>query len=99
MADINTAPFSWWLESVISDVYNIEPACIAMEMRDKEGRVYTSYWQMDENDRACIIDALKEDGFMDFLRNNKEVIMQIINGEEGDEDGLCEADPKTDSEG
>ena len=99
MVDIESAPFSHWLESVVKDIYNLVPACIAVEMRDKEGRVYSSYWQMDGNDRACIIDALREDGILEFIRNNKDIILDIINEEEGDEDGLCETDPETDSTG
>ena len=97
MADIESSPFSGWLEGVVRDMYDIEPRCIEMAMRDSEGRVYTAYWQMDSNDRACIIDAMQDDRLMDFLRNNKEMILEMLN--EDDEDGLCETDTETDSTG
>lgn len=97
MANIESSPFSAWLEDVLRELYDIEPACIAMEMRDSDGRVYTSYWQIDSNDRACIIDAMQDDKLVDFFRNNKDMILEILNEE--DEDGLCEPNSETDSTG
>ena len=93
------AEYAPWLETVVKDMVELKPVCIQMAMRDAEGRVYTSYWCMDANDRACIMDAIKTDGFLEFLRDNREAITEILNESEDDEDGLCEADPETDSEG
>lgn len=92
MADISTAPYSQWLEGVVRDLYDIEPVCIAMEMRDAAGQVYTSYWQMDANDMACIIDSLQNEATLNFIRAYKDEIMAILNEEGDEEDGLCETD-------
>ncbi len=79
-------------------MYEIEPACIALEMRDATGRVFTAYWQMDDYDRACIVNAIQDDGMLMFFRNNRDAILDILN--EGDEeDGLQESDTETDSTG
>lgn len=99
MANIESSPFSGWLEGVVRDMYDIEPQCIEMAMRDSEGRVYTAYWQMDRNDRACILDAIRDDGIMAFIADNREDIKAILNGEGDEEDGLCESDTETDSTG
>lgn len=92
MASIETAPYSQWLESVVRDLYDIEPVCIAMEMRDTEGQVYTSYWGMDANDLSCFIDTLKNESIMIFVRDNKQLILDILHEEGGEGDGLCETD-------
>ena len=46
-----------------------------------------------------IKDALYDDALMEFLRVNKDMVKEILEGEEDDEDGLCESDTETDSEG
>lgn len=90
MADIENAPFSEWLESAVRDLYDLEPTCIAMGMRDAEGQVYTSYWQMDANDMACVIDALQNEATLNFIKANKDEILSILNGEGDEDDGLPE---------
>lgn len=99
MADIDSSPFSGWLEGVVRDMYTIEPQCIQLAMRDVGGKVYTAYWQLDANDLACIIDAMKHDGILRFIQENRDSILEILNEEEGDEDGLCESDTEADSTG
>lgn len=46
-----------------------------------------------------MIGAMQDDDLLDFLAVNKDVITGILNGEEDDEDGLCESDTEADSEG
>ena len=99
MADIDSAPFSGWLEGVIKDMYDIEPSCIALALRDSDGKVFTSYWNMDANDLSCIIDTLKEEALLTFVRNNRKLFLEIFNEEGDEEDGLCESDTETDSTG
>ena len=36
---------------------------------------------------------------LDFLAVNADTILEILNGEDGDEDGLQDADTEADSEG
>ena len=46
-----------------------------------------------------MIGAMQDDDLLDFLAVNKDVVAEILNGEEDDEDGLQDADTETDSEG
>lgn len=98
-ADFDSAPFSPWLESVVKELFDINPVSIAMQMRDADEKVYTCYWNVSANDRAVMIDALADDGKLDWLRENRDLVLEILNDEEGEEDGLCESDTETDSEG
>lgn len=99
MREIADARFVPWLESVIKEVFDIDPVAIAMQMRDKDGKPYTCYWEVSPDDRAIMIDAMKDDARMDWLRNNKDLVLEILNEEEVDDDGLFEDDTETDSDG
>ena len=46
-----------------------------------------------------MIGAMQDDDLLDFLAVNKDVVAEILNGEEDGEDGLCESDTEADSEG
>ena len=81
------------------EMFDIDPVAIAMEMRDAKGQTYTCYWEVSRDDRACMIGAMQDDDLLDFLAVNKDVVAEILNGEEDDEDGLQDADTETDSEG
>ena len=81
------------------ELFDIDPTAIAMQMRDAEGQTYTCYWNCSTDDRACMADAMHDDGMFEFFRNNKEALREILDEEEEDEDGLCEPDTEADSEG
>ena len=95
--DFSTRPYAQWLEDTIRELVSIDPLCIAMQMRDEEGKTYTCYWNCNRNDRAVMVDAIHDDDLLDLIRNNKELILDILNEE--DDDGLCEADTEADSQG
>ena len=80
-------------------MFDIDPTSIAMEMRDANGRTYTCYWNCSRDDRACMIGGMEDDDMLDFLAVNADTIMEILNGEDGDEDGLQDSDTEADSEG
>ena len=46
-----------------------------------------------------MIGAMQDDDLLEFLTVNKDVVAEILNGEEDDEDGLQDADTEADSEG
>jgi hypothetical protein len=46
-----------------------------------------------------MMDALHDDALMEFLRANKDIVKEILDGEVDDDDGLCESDTEADSEG
>lgn len=92
------------METVIKDLFDVDPMCVALQMRDANGKSYTSYWNCSQDDRAVMMDAMREDWLFNFLQNNREEIREILESdddeEEGDEeDGLCETDTGADSEG
>ena len=82
------------------DMFEIDPVSIALQMRDNTGQTYTSYWQCSRDDLAIMADAIAEDKIISLLRDSREALMEIIDGEEGeDDDGLCKPDTEVDSEG
>ena len=57
-------------------------------MIDSEGKVYTCYWNVSEDDRAIMSDALHNDAMFAFIRDNKEEILEILHADDDDdEDG------------
>ena len=56
-----------------------------LQMRDAEGKSYTCYWQVDADDRAVMLDAIQQDEWFDFIRNNRDLIAEILM-EDGDEE-------------
>ena len=78
-------PYAAWLEQTVQELFDICPVCIAMQMIDANGQAFTCYWNVNQNDRAVMVDSMREDGLLDTIRNNKDLINAILNGEEDDE--------------
>lgn len=89
-------PYAEWLEGVIRDLFGINPSCISMQMRDVTGKSFSCYWNCSADDRAVMVDAMKQDGMFEWVRNNRREILEILN-EEDEDDELCEADNETHS--
>jgi len=73
-------------------------------MRGADGKTYTSYWNVSQDDRAVMVDAMQEDGFLSMVRANREILLDILNNgddddEDGDEDELQETDTDSNSTG
>lgn len=77
-------PYAEWLESVLRDLYGVNPNAIALQMRDDKGKTYTCYWQVSDDDRAIMMDAMRQDGLWSFIEANREAIAELLS--EGDED-------------
>lgn len=75
-------PYAAWLEQTVQELFDICPVCIAMQMVDANGQPFTCYWNVTPNDRAIMIDAMREDAILDFFRNNRDTVNAILNGEE-----------------
>ena len=84
MADISEMPYAAWLEQTVQELFDICPVCIAMQTIDANGQAFTCYWNVNQNDRAVMLDSMREDGILDFLRNNRDMVNAILNGEEED---------------
>ena len=89
-------PYAAWLESVIREMVKTDPAAIAMEMMGDDGMVYTCYNNTSPNDRACMIDAMRDDAREQWIKDNAEFVRAILGGEE-DEDELQDDDSEIDS--
>lgn len=82
--------YAGWLEECVKGLVDIDPECIAMEMTDKAGRVFTCYWRVSADDRARFIRAMEDDDRMEWLRENREAVLEILDEDEEveAEDGL-----------
>lgn len=97
--DLTTRPFAHWLEECIREMINANPEAIAMSMVSEYGLVSTCYYNTSANDRACMIDAMRDDAHWEFIFSNKKEIRAVLEDDsEGEEDGLQDADSEVDSE-
>lgn len=96
--DWSSKPFAPWLEESIKEMMDANPVAIAMEMVDEYGMVSTCYYNTSPNDRAIMIDAMRDDGREMWIKDNRDMIMTILNGEDDDIDKLQEDDPAPNSE-
>ena len=94
--DWTAAPYAPWLGEVIQTMVASNPVSIAMCMIDENGLVSTCYYDTSPNDRACMIDAMRDDARWAFIRDNRDEIMALLNDEDDDEDEL--QDPDTDAD-
>ena len=78
-------PYAPWLESCFRELAEIDPVSIAMQMIDKDGKVYSCYFNTSANDRAIMIDGMREDDRFAWLHDNREEIVAILKGEDGDD--------------
>ena len=96
--DWTTLPYAEWLETCISELVKATPVAIAMEMVGVDGNVLTCYYNTSPNDLACMIDAMRDDARFEFIKNNADEILAMLNGEDDEEE--CENDDvEDDSEG
>ena len=96
--DWTEKPFASWLEDTIRELVNANPVAIAMEMVDETGLVSTCYYNVSCNDRACMIDAMRDDTRWEWLYDNREEIRAILSEDGDDDDGLQDSDTETDCE-
>ncbi len=97
MTDIKEAPYAEWLEGTLREMIELEPQSIAVVMLMPDGTRGTAYWNTDDIDLAVMIDAINEDKYLGWIRKNKSELLEELNSEEDDEDGLFEPDSETDS--
>ena len=94
--DWTAAPYAPWLEETIQEMVTANPVAIAMQMIDEDGLVHTCYYNTSPNERACMIDAMRDDARWEWLYANKEEVRAIL--EDEDDDELQDADTESDSE-
>lgn len=92
--DWTAAPYAEWLEQSIQELVKANPVAIAMEMVSEDGLVSTCYYNTSPNDRACMIDAMRDDARFEFIRENRDEIRAILSDDYVDEedDGVEEGE-------
>ena len=84
MNDWQSKPYAPWLENVIRELVEADPVCVAIEMLNKSGKVLTCYYDVSSDDRARLIGGMIDDDRVEFIKNNRELIKEILEGEDGD---------------
>ena len=88
--DWTTAPYAEWLEESIQELVKANPIAIAMEMVSEDGLVSTCYYNTSPNDRACMIDAMRDDARWEFVRENRDEIRAMLSDDyvDDEDDGV-----------
>ena len=84
--DWTAAPYAEWLENCIRELVGVNPMAIAMEMVGEDGLVSTCYYNTSPNDRACMIDAMRDDARFEFIKGNRDEIRAILSDDYVDEE-------------
>ena len=95
--DWTKLPFAAWLEESIQELVKARPAAIAMQMIDEDGLVRTCYYNVSPNDRAVMIDAMRDDATWEFIYSNREEIKAVLDDEVEEDDELQEDNSEFDS--
>lgn len=95
--DWTERPYAGWLEETIGELVKADPVTIAMEMIGSDGQISTCYYNTSPNDRACMIDAMRDDARLEWVAANRECIKALLDGAEI-EDILCGEDDEDDGE-
>lgn len=85
--DWSSKPYAEWLEQVVRELASVNPCAIALEMIDEAGAVSTCYYNVSQNDRACMIGAMVDDDRMAWATENADILREIIMGEDEESDG------------
>lgn len=78
---------------------DLDPASIGLVMIMPDGTTGTAYFNVGREEMDIMQRAISDDSLLEFIKVNADIIAEILAGEDGDEDGLCEPDTETDSEG
>lgn len=92
-------PYAQWLDDTMMQLLEINPVCITINAITDDGEVLSGYWNCNANSRAIIMDAMKNDSLLEYIEDNKDTILKILNGEEEDEDEYNETDTEPDRPG
>ena len=78
---------------------DFKPVTITINAITEDGEVLSGYWNCNANSRAIIMDAMRNDSLLEYIEDNKDTILEILNREEDDEDEFTEADTEPDRPG
>ena len=92
-------PYAQWLDDTMMQLLEINPVCMTINAITDDGEVLSGYWNCSANSRAIIMDAMRNDSLLEYIEDNKDTILKILNGEEEDEDEYNETDSESDRPG
>ena len=92
-------PYAQWLDDTMMQLLDINPVCITINAITDDGEVLSGYWNCNANSRAIIMDAMRNDSLLEYIEDNKDTILEILNREEDDEDEYTETDTEPDRPG
>lgn len=95
-------PYAQWLDDTMMQLLDINPVCITINAITDDGEVLSGYWNCNANSRAIIMDAMRNDSVLEYIEDNRDTILAILNdtdGEEDDEDEFTETDTESDCTG
>lgn len=95
-------PYAQWLDDTMMQLFEINPVCITINAITDDGEVLSGYWNCNANNRAIIMDAMRNDSLLEYIEDNRDTILAILNdndGEEEDEDEYNETDSEPDRPG
>lgn len=90
--DYETKPYAQWLEEVLPEMVELDPVSIGMVMIMPDGTVGTVYYNVDRHDMEVMQRAIADDSLIEFLKENADVVAQILAGEDGEDYEGCEPD-------
>lgn len=85
-AEWSELPFARWLEMAVRDAVALDPEGIALGVIGGDGEVYTAYWEIGDAELRRIMQSIGEDERRQWIQENREEILAVLNEEDGDDD-------------
>ena len=89
MIEYESKPYAKWLEEVLPQMVELDPVSIGIEMILQDGTVGTVYYAADNGDRLRMANSLLEDNLIELIKTNAAFIVDILQGEESDDEDGC----------
>ena len=79
--DYQNKPYSKWLDDMIIELFDMDPASIAIVAINKDGTTATTYFNMHNGDRATAIRSMLQDSILEYVRLNADLIVDLLREE------------------
>lgn len=76
--DYTNKPYSKWLDDTIIKLFDLDPEAIAIVALCKDGTTATTYFNMENGERAEALRAIVQDSLMDYIRVNADTIVELL---------------------
>lgn len=79
--DYQNKPYSKWLDDMIIELFDMDPASIAIVTINKDGTMATTYFNMHNGDRVTAMRAMLQDSILEYVRLNANLIVDLLREE------------------